>query len=560
MVGRSDTSPEEGDLDSPNVARFSEGSAGVCGRRVGTVKSVNAQDDGTLTGTALRTVFIALMLGMFLAALDQTIVSVALPTIVGDLGGLNHLSWVVTSYLLASTVSTPIYGKLGDMYGRKPVFLVAILIFLAGSMLAGLSQSMAELIGFRALQGIGAGGLMVGAQAIIADIVPPRDRGRYIGLIGSVFAVASVAGPLLGGFLVTNLSWRWVFYVNLPIGVLAVAIVSTRLHLHTPHRQHRVDYLGATLLSGGVGALILLATWGGTQYAWGSREIIGLGIVGVALLTVFVWWERHAAEPLLPLQLFRSRIFSVANAMGFTIGMAMFGAIIFIPLFLQIVYGVSAKSSGLRTIPLMAGLLVTAIVSGRTISRIGRYRPFPIAGTAVLVVGMFLLSLLGVDTPPWVASAYMVVVGVGLGLVMQVLVLVVQNDARPQEIGVATSSATFFRSMGGAFGVALFGAIFASRLSGQLAGLPRRVTAHLGSGVRLNPTQIDQLPPRVHDVVLHAFAHALSGVFLFGMAVSLVPFVLSWFLEEKPLRTTIPREAEEEPLGADQFAWESPEV
>jgi EmrB/QacA subfamily drug resistance transporter len=518
------------------------------------------EENGTLTGAALRTVFLALMLGMFLAALDQTIVSVALPTIVGDLGGLNHLSWVVTSYLLASTVSTPIYGKLGDMYGRKPVFLVAILIFLAGSMLAGLSESMAELIGFRALQGIGAGGLMVGAQAIIADIVPPRDRGRYMGLIGSVFAVASVAGPLLGGFLVDNLSWRWVFYVNLPVGVLAVVIVTTRLHLHTPHRHHRVDYLGATLLSGGVAALILLATWGGTEYAWGSDEIIGLGIVGVAVLAVFTWWERRAAEPLLPLQLFRSRIFSVANAMGFTIGMAMFGAIIFIPLFLQIVYGVSAKSSGLRTIPLMAGLLTTAILSGRSISRIGRYRPFPIAGTAVLVVGMFLLSLLGVGTPPWVASAYMVVVGVGLGLVMQVLVLAVQNDARPQEIGVATSSATFFRGMGGAFGVALFGTIFASRLSDQLAGLPHRVTARLGSGVQLNPTEIGRLPPGAHAAVLHAFAHALSGVFLFGMALALVPFVLSWFLREIPLRTTIARAAESappEPSG--QLAWESTE-
>jgi EmrB/QacA subfamily drug resistance transporter len=495
------------------------------------------------------------MLGMFLAALDQTIVSVALPTIVGDLGGLNHLSWVVTAYLLASTISTPIYGKLGDMYGRKPVFLVAILIFLAGSMLAGLSQTMAELIGFRAMQGIGAGGLMVGAQAIIADIVPPRERGRYMGLIGSVFAVASVAGPLLGGFL-TSISWRWIFYVNVPIGIVAVVIVTTRLHLHTPHRQHRIDYLGAALLSGGVGALILLATWGGTEYAWGSRQIIGLGVVGVALLAAFVWQERRAAEPILPLQLFRSPIFSVANAMGFTIGMAMFGAIIFIPLFLQIVYGVSATSSGLRTIPLMAGLLVTAVLSGRAISRIGRYRPFPIAGTAVLVVGMFLLSLLGVHTPTWVASAYMVVVGVGLGLVMQVLVLAVQNDAQPQDVGVATASATFFRSMGGAFGVALFGTIFATRLSDQLAGLPHTVTAHLGSGVQLNPVQIDKLPPAVHDVVLHAFAHALSGVFLFGMALSLVPFALSWFLREKPLRTTVAREAADPLDTPAQFGFE----
>jgi EmrB/QacA subfamily drug resistance transporter len=515
-------------------------------------------DDERLTGAALRTVFIALMLGMFLAALDQTIVSTALPTIVGDLGGLNHLSWVVTSYLLASTVSTPLYGKLGDMMGRKPVFLAAIVIFLAGSMLAGLSQSMGELIGFRALQGIGAGGLMVGAQAIIADIVPPRERGRYMGLIGSVFAVASVAGPLLGGFLVDNLSWRWVFYVNLPVGVLAILIVSTRLHLYTPHTRHRIDYLGTALLSAGVGALILLTTWGGNEYPWGSRTIIGLGIAGVVLLAVFVWWEGRAAEPILPLKLFRSPVFDVANAMGFTIGMAMFGAIIFIPLFLQIVYGVSPTKSGLLTIPLMAGLLVAAILSGRAITRIGRYKAFPIAGTAVLVVGMYLLSRLDVHTALWVASAYMVVVGVGLGLVMQVLVLVVQNDVQPPDIGVATSTATFFRSVGGAFGVAIFGAIFASRLADGLGHLPPRVAAHLGSGVHLNPEQAKELPPAVHADFLNAFAHALQGVFLFGVVVAVVPFILSWFLKEVPLRTTVARAAESappEPSG--QLAWDS---
>jgi EmrB/QacA subfamily drug resistance transporter len=519
---------------------------------------VNAVDDGRLTGTALRTVFAALMLGMFLAALDQTIVSTALPTIVGDLGGLNHLSWVVTSYLLASTVSTPLYGKLGDMLGRKPVFLAAILIFLAGSMLAGLSESMGELIGFRALQGIGAGGLMVGAQAIIADIVPPRERGRYIGLIGSVFAVASVAGPLLGGFLVDNLSWRWVFYVNMPVGALAVLIVSTRLHLHTPNVRHRIDYSGAALLSGGVGGWIILTTWGGVQYPWGSFEIVGLAIAGLVLLALFVWWEGRATEPLLPLHLFRSPVFSVANAMGFTIGMAMFGAIIFIPLFLQIVYGATPTSSGLRTLPLMAGLLVASISSGRAISRIGRYKAFPIAGTAVLVVGMFLLSLLGVGTPPWVASVYMLVVGVGIGLVMQVLVLVVQNDARPQEMGVATSTATFFRSVGGAFGVAIFGTIFATRLSHRLVHLPRSVTARLGSGVHLNPAQVKHLPPPIRADFLTAFAHALHGVFLFGMVLAAVPFVLSWFLKEVPLRTTVARAAEEAPLEpSGRLAWES---
>jgi EmrB/QacA subfamily drug resistance transporter len=490
------------------------------------------------------------MLGMFLAALDQTIVSTALPTIVGDLGGLAHLSWVVTAYLLASTVSTPIYGKLGDMYGRKPVFLAAILIFLAGSMLAGLSQSMSELIGFRALQGVGAGGLMVGAQAIIADIVPPRQRGRYMGLIGSVFAVASVAGPLLGGFFVDNLSWRWVFYVNMPVGAVAVAIVVFKLHLYTPHTRHRIDYLGAALLTGGVGALILLTTWGGSQYPWRSTTIVGLGIAGVALLGAFVWQERRAPEPIVPLKLFRSRTFDLTSAIGFSVGMAMFGAIIFIPLFLQLVYGASATSSGLRMLPLMAGLLVASIASGRVISRVGRYKAFPVAGTAILVVGMFLLSRLTVGTAPWLASAYMLVVGVGLGLVMQVLVLVVQNDAQPQDIGVVTSMATFFRSVGGSFGVAIFGAIFASRLAGELSRMPHDVVARLGGGgVHLSPQQVKQLPPAVHADFLQAFAHALHGVFLWGMAMAIVPFVLSWFLREVPLRTTLEGSAE---LSAEQ--------
>jgi len=497
-----------------------------------------------LEGRALRTVFAALMLGMFLAALDQTIVSTALPTIVGDLGGLNHLSWVVTSYLLAATVSTPLYGKLGDMLGRKPVFLAAILIFLAGSMLAGLSQSMGQLIAFRALQGVGAGGLMVGAQAIIADIVPPRERGRYMGLIGSVFAVASVAGPLLGGFLVDNLSWRWVFYVNMPIGALAVLIVVTRLRLHTPAIRHRIDVLGALLLSVGVASLTLLTAWGGNEYAWGSPTIVLLGVAGVVVLGLFLWWETRAAEPILPLALFRSRVFSVASGMGFTIGMAMFGAIVFIPVFLQLVYGASPTSSGLRMLPLMAGLLTAAIVSGRVITRIGRYRPFPIAGTAILAVGMYLLSRLSVDTAPWLASVYMLVVGVGIGLVMQVLVLVVQNDARAENIGVATSTATFFRSVGGSFGVAIFGTIFASRLAGELADFPKQVTARLGSGVHLSPEQAKALPQAVHSDFLHAFANALHGVFLFGMVLAIIPFALSWFLREVPLRTTLAPAAE----------------
>ena len=481
-------------------------------------------------------IFAALMLGMFLAALDQTIVSTALPTIVGDLGGLEHLSWVVTSYLLASTASTPLYGKLGDMYGRKPMFLAAILIFLAGSLLSGLSQTMGQLIGFRAIQGIGAGGLMVGAQAIIADVVPPRDRGRYMGLIGSVFAVASVAGPLLGGFLVEAISWRWVFYVNIPFGLVAVLIVITRLHLHTPTHRHKIDWLGAALLTAGVSALILVTTWGGNEYRWGSGTILGMALASVVLLLAFVLVERRAAEPIIPLQLFRSSVFRVASSLGFLIGLAMFGAIIFIPLFLQLVYGVSPTSSGLRMLPLMAGLLAASVLSGRAISRIGRYRAFPIAGTAVTTLGMFLLSRLEVETAPWLASVYMLVVGIGIGLTMQVLVLVVQNDAEPKDIGVATSTATFFRSMGGSLGVALFGAIFAARLNSELKTLG--LGDRFSGGVNISPDQVHALPPVIRFDFLHAFVDALQPVFMVGAALTAVAFGLAWLLREVPLRGT----------------------
>jgi EmrB/QacA subfamily drug resistance transporter len=507
-------------------------------------------------GRALWTVFGALMLGMFLAALDQTIVSTALPTIVGDLGGLNHLAWVVTAYLVASTASTPLYGKLGDMLGRKPVFQAAIAIFLAGSLLAGLATSLGQLVVFRALQGIGAGGLMVGAQAIIGDIVPPRERGRYMGIIGSVFAVASVAGPLLGGFFVDNLSWRWVFYVNMPVGALALVVVATRLHLPARHEQHDVDYLGAALLTAAVVCLILLTTWGGNEYAWGSATIVGLGVGAVALGLLFGWRERHAAEPLMPPHLFRSRTFNVANAIALIVGLAMFGALTFLPLYLQVARGASPTVSGLLLIPLMAGLLSASIASGRWITAHGRYRVFPIAGTALLAVGMGLLTGLGAHTPQVVTALYMVVVGTGIGLVMQVLVLVVQNDAPPSDIGVATSTATFFRSIGGSIGVAIFGAIFAARLSAGLHTLGPSATAHLhltSGSVQIDPAAVKALPAHVRDSFLSIFVHALHGPFLYGVGFAVAAFLLTLVLPEVPLRrqSAAGRRAGEELAGAE---------
>jgi EmrB/QacA subfamily drug resistance transporter len=493
-----------------------------------------------LTGRRLGLVFVGLMLGMLLAALDQTIVATALPTIVGDLGGLSHLSWVVTAYLLASTVSTPIWGKLGDLYGRKTFFQAAIVIFVAGSIVAGLSQSMAMLIAFRAVQGLGAGGLLVGAQAIVGDVVSPRDRGRYQGIFGAVFGVTSVLGPLLGGFFVDQLSWRWVFYVNVPVGALALVVTAIVLPGNL-ERVHRViDYLGTVLLAAGVSALVLLTSLGGTTYAWASPQIIGLAVAGVLSLAVFALVERRAVEPVLPPRLFANRVFSTSAAIGFVVGFAMFGAITYLPQYLQIVKGVSPTSSGLQLLPLMAGLLLTSIGSGQLISRYGRYKIFPIVGTAVMTVGLFLLSRLSVDTGAMAASAAMFVLGLGLGSVMQVLVIAVQNAVGYDDLGAATSGATFFRSIGGSFGVAVFGAVFSARLSANvahyLAGqqLPPGFSGTAGA----SPEALKALPAAVHTGYIEAYAASLQTVFLIAVPIAAVAFLLTWLLPEVPLRTT----------------------
>jgi EmrB/QacA subfamily drug resistance transporter len=482
----------------------------------------------------------ALMLGMLLAALDQTVVSTALPTIVGDLGGLNHLSWVVTSYLLASTISLPLYGKLGDQYGRKRLFQFAICIFLVGSMLSGLSQNMAELIGFRALQGLGAGGLMVGAQAIIGDVVSPRERGRYQGYMGGVFALASVAGPLLGGFLTQSVSWRWIFYINVPVGAVALFVTATVLHLPRRHITHRIDWLGAALLAASASTLILLTTWAGTEYPWISAPIIGLAGACLVALAIFIFVERDVAEPIIPPRLFRIPTFNITSAVGFVIGLAMFGAIVFLPLFLQLVDGSSPTTSGLQLLPLMAGLLVASILSGQIISKIGRYKIFPVAGTAVTTIGLVLLSTLDPHTPRLVMSLYMVVLGAGLGMVMQVLVLAVQNAVDHADLGVATSSATFLRSIGSSLGVAIFGAIFSGQLAINLrADLPAAALKGKLDPTSLqgNPAELDKLPPGIHAGLIQAVSDSLHVVFLAAVPFLIIGFLLTLLLREVPLRT-----------------------
>ena len=483
----------------------------------------------------VRVIFGALILVVLLASLDQTIVATALPTIVGDLGGLTHLSWVVTAYLLASTITGPLYGKFGDLYGRKGTLQVAIVIFLIGSALCGIAQNMPELIAFRALQGLGAGGLLTTTIAVVGDIIPPRDRGKYQGLFGAVFGVSTIIGPLLGGFFVDNLSWRWIFYVNLPIGAVALFVIAAVFHTRTERVEHAVDYLGAGLLAGSLTCIVLFTSLGGTTFKWRSPEIAVLIALGVIQLVLFVFAEQRAAEPILPLELFRNRIFTVCAGIGFIIGLALFGSVTYLPLFLQIVKERSPTSSGLQLTPMMAGLLVTSIVSGRLISKFGRYKPFPVVGTAVATIGMVLLSRLDLHSTTAYTSLAMVVLGLGLGVVMQVLVLAVQNAVDYRNMGVATAGSLLFRQIGGSIGIAAFGAIFSNRLHGELASrLPPG--AHVPKTV--SPALIRRLPPAAHDAYVHALAAALHPVFVVASVIAGVSFLLTWLLREVPLRSS----------------------
>ncbi|MET8945280.1 MDR family MFS transporter [Streptomyces sp. NPDC004542] len=499
--------------------------------------SVESSDTGGKKPRSVRVVLLALMIAMMLAMLDNMIVGTAMPTIVGELGGLEHLSWVVTGYTLATAAATPIWGKLGDMFGRKATFLTSIVIFLAGSALSGMAQNMGELIGFRAVQGLGAGGLMVGVMAIIGDLIPPRERGKYQGMMAGVMALAMIGGPLVGGTITDNWGWRWAFYINLPLGAVALALVTAVLHLPKKRSKARIDYLGAALLTIGITSIVLVTTWGGTEYAWTSARIMELIGIGVAALVGFVFWQTRAAEPVVPLHIFRSRNFTLMSVIGFITGFVMFGATLFLPLYQQSVQGASATNSGLLLLPMLGAMLVTSMVAGRVTTSSGRYKVFPIAGGVLMITGLYLLSTMDTETSRLTSGVFMAVLGLGMGCLMQITMLVAQNSVQMKDMGVASSSTTLFRTLGSSFGVAIMGALFNNRVQHVMA----ERAGSLGSKITEQSAQLDaaslaKLPAAAREAYQHAVSAGTHSAFVLGTFVAVIVLVAAFFVKEVPLK------------------------
>jgi EmrB/QacA subfamily drug resistance transporter len=485
----------------------------------------------------IRIILSGLLTAMLLAMLDNLIVGTAMPTIVGDLGGAQHLSWVVTSYTLATAASTPIWGKLGDLYGRKGIFMSSIVIFLIGSALSGFSQDMNQLIAFRAVQGLGAGGLMVGVMSIMGALVPPRERGKYQGMFAAVMALATIGGPLIGGFITDHLSWHWTFFINLPLGALALLVIAVTLDLPTVRSKAKIDYLGALALTVGITSLVLLTTWGGQEYDWISGQIIGLAVLSVISLVGFIAVEQRVEEPMLPLTLFRSHNFTLVSVIGFLVGFTMFGSVTFLPLYQQTVQGASATNSGLLLMPMMLGMLVVSLVVGTAVTRTGRWRIYPIIGTVLMAVGGLLLSTLSTDTSRFTSGVFMVVLGAGMGFLMQVTMLVAQNSVELKDIGVASSTATLFRTIGGSFGVALFGALFTSQVTGNMTdSLGTAGSKVMEQTTQLTPAILKTLPTAFQDAYHHAVSSGIHLVFLWAAVVSVLGVAAALLLKEEVLR------------------------